>query len=104
MAIDVTVANASPLDSSDPDALLIFTFTNTNEFDYAASSNIYYYAYLTDSTPTTPLHQDVTFIVPKTTEGTVDVGTPAPFELLNDSNLVSPITATNGRICYTPQP
>lgn len=104
MAIDVTVANASPLDSSDPDALLIFTFTNTNAFSYAASSNIYYYAYLTDSTPTTPLTQEVTFVVPETTEGTIGAGTPAPFELVNALNLVSPITATNGRICYTPQP
>jgi hypothetical protein len=103
MAINVTVADASPLDSSTPDALLVFTFTNTAAFSYAANSSIYYYVFLTDSTPTTPLTQEVTFVVPETTQGTIAAGTPAPFELVNTLNLISPITATNGRICYKPQ-
>lgn len=104
MAITVTVNNAEPLDASNPSAFLDVTFSNTNEFDYDANSNIYYNVLLTDSTAGTALTREVTFIINKTTQGTIAANTNETFTFENSTDLVEPITASNGRICYVPVP
>lgn len=103
MAINVTVTNAEALSADTPNAFLDVTFTNTNPFDYAANSNIYYYALLTDSTPGTPLTREITFTFPKTASGTVAANTPQTFTFENSTNLLPLITGSDGRICYVPQ-
>lgn len=103
MAINVTVTNAENFDTDILDAYYDVNFTNTNAFSYAANSNIYYSALLTDSTPVTPLTQEVTFKIAETTEGTMAADTSQPFTFENIENLVSPVTASNGRILYTAQ-
>ncbi len=103
MAINVTVTNAEALDNSTPNAVLDISFTNTNAFSYAANSNIYYYALLTDSTSGTPLTREVTFSVSEVTQGTVAANTTKTFTFENTTNLVPTITGTSGRICYVAQ-
>ncbi|GKX27659.1 hypothetical protein SH1V18_01390 [Vallitalea longa] len=103
MAIEVTVANAETLDASTQGAFLDITFTNTNAFDYAANSNVYYYALLTDSTAGTPLTREVTFIINQVAQGTVAADTEEIFTFENTTDLVEPITGSDGRICYVPQ-
>ncbi|MDD3413457.1 MAG: hypothetical protein PHY47_05600 [Lachnospiraceae bacterium] len=103
MAITVTVANAERLTPSTPNSFLDITFTNTNAFSYAANSKIYYYALLTDATSGAALTREVTFVVSKSSAGDIDAGDSEPFIFENTTNLVSPITASNGRICYVAQ-
>ncbi|MFQ8599772.1 MAG: hypothetical protein ACLSAP_03730 [Oscillospiraceae bacterium] len=103
MATNVTVANATALDKSSENSLLTITFTNTNAFDYAANSTIYYYALLTDGTADTPQTREVVFTVPQTAEGTVAAGTSKTFTMENDTNLAPAITASDGKICYQPK-
>ncbi len=100
MAIGVTVTTAENFDTSEDNVFFDITFTNTNAFSYAANSNIYYYAYLTDSTPTTPKTREVTFSVSKTTAGTIDANSTQTFTFENTTTLVPDITATDGRIFY----
>lgn len=100
MAINVTVANAESLSADTPHAFLDITFTNTNSFDYAANSNIYYYALLTDSTPGSPLTREVTFTLAQTAGGTIAANTPQTFTFENTTNLLPVITGSDGRICY----
>ncbi|WP_304341227.1 hypothetical protein [Metaclostridioides mangenotii] len=103
MAINVTVTSAEPLDLSNPNAFLDITFTNTNAFDYAENSNIYYSALLTDSTPGTALTREVTFVVSQTAEGTIAANTTKTFTFENTTNLVPTITGSDGRIIYVAQ-
>jgi len=103
MAINVTVTSAEPLDLSNPNAYLDITFTNTNAFDYAENSNIYYSALLTDSTPGTALTREVTFVVSQTAEGTIAANTTKTFTFENTTNLVPTITGSDGRIIYVAQ-
>jgi hypothetical protein len=103
MAINVTVTNAEPLNLSMPNAFLDITFTNTNAFDYAGNSNIYYSALLTDSTPGTALTREVTFVVSQTTGGTIAANTSQTFTFENTTNLVPTITGSDGRIIYLEQ-
>ncbi len=100
MAIEVTVTTAEQLDELTPDAFLDITFTNTNAFDYAANSNVYFYAELTDDNALT---QNVTFTLPVTSAGTMAANTDTSFSFENTTNLVAPITGSNGRILYVPQ-
>ena len=99
MAIQVTVTTAEQLSELTPDAFLDITFTNTNDFDYAANSNIYFYAELTDDNSAT---QNVTFTLPVTSAGTMAANTDTSFSFENTQSLVAPITGT-GRILYVPQ-
>jgi hypothetical protein len=103
MAIEVTVATAEALDSSEENSFFDITFTNTNAFSYAANSNVYFYALLTDSTSGTPLTREVTFVISETTEGTIAADTENTFTFENSTNLVPAITASNARICYVAQ-
>lgn len=103
MAINVTVTNAEAFDKSVNDAFYDITFTNTNSFNYAGSSNIYYAALLTDSTPGTALTQEVTFSIYEATQGTIAANTNQTFTFENTENLISPVTASNGRILYVAQ-
>lgn len=103
MAINVSVTSAEALDPVDQNKFFDITFTNTNSFDYAANSKIYYYALLTDSTSGTPLTREVTFTVSKTTEGSIAANTAEVFTFENTTNLVPTINPSNGRICYTTQ-
>lgn len=103
MAINVTVTNAESFDLSTADAFFDIIYTNTNAFDYAENSNIYYYALLTDSTPVTALTREVTFSIHELTEGTIAADTPQTFTFENTTDLLSPITASGGRICYLAQ-
>lgn len=98
MAIDVSVTSAEALNESVENALLDITFTNSNPFTYAAG-NIYYYALLSDSS-SPALTQEVTFVVPKASGGTVAEDTEETFTIENTLNLVPPIDGTNGRILY----
>lgn len=100
MAINVTVTTAQALDANTPDAFFDITFTNTNEFDYAANSNIYFYALLTDSTSATTT---VTFTLPQTTAGTIAANTATTFTFENTTNLIPTVTGSNGRILYVAQ-
>ncbi|PHV72328.1 hypothetical protein CS063_02300 [Sporanaerobium hydrogeniformans] len=97
MAINVTVTDAQALDANTPNTFFDITFTNTNEFDYAENSNIYFYALLTDSTSATTT---VTFTLPKTTAGTIAANTSTSFTFENTANLVPTVTASQGRILY----
>ena len=103
MEITVTPTAAESFDLSSENRFYDITFTNSNSFDYAANSNIYYYALLTDSTPTTPLTRAVTFTMSETTEGTIAADTAQTFTFENTTDLVAPVTASNGRICYVAQ-
>lgn len=51
MAINVTVAEGTTLDTSTENQVLSITFSSTAAITYAANSNVYYSALLTDSTP-----------------------------------------------------
>lgn len=103
MAINVTITSAEPLSADTPNAFIDITFTNTNAFDYAANSNIHYYALLTDSTPGSPLTRAITFTLSHTTAGTVAANTPQTFTFENTTNLLPSITGSDGRICYVAQ-
>ncbi|ABX42313.1 hypothetical protein [Lachnoclostridium phytofermentans] len=103
MAINVSVTNAEPFDKSVNDAFYDITFKNTNSFDYAGSSNIYYVALLTDSTPGTALTQEVTFLIFEATQGTIAADTEQNFTFENTEKLIAPVTASNGRILYVAQ-
>lgn len=100
MAINVTVTSAETLDLNTPGAFLDITFTNTNAFDYAANSNIYFYAVLTDSLSVTT---NVTFTVPMTTSGTIAANTPTTFTFENLAKLNATITGSDARILYIAQ-
>lgn len=103
MAINVNVTNAEAFDKSVNDAFYDITFTNTNSFSYAGTSNIYYAALLTDSTPGTALTQEVTFSIYEATQGTMAADTNQTFTFENTEKLISPVTASNGRILYIAQ-
>ncbi len=98
MAINVTVTTAEAFDTITQNGFLDITFTNTNEFTYAAS-NVYYYALLTDSS-VPALTQEVTFKVNYTQGGTIDADTSKTFTIENTLNLVPVITGDDGRILY----
>lgn len=100
MAINVTVTTAQVLDANTPDAFFDITFTNTNAFDYAANSSIYFYALLTDSTSATTT---VTFTLPQTTAGTIAANTETTFTFENTANLVPTVVGSDGRILYVAQ-
>lgn len=99
MAINITVAAAQTLDETTDEAILDIILTNTAAFTPAAG-NIYYCALLTDSTPTTPLTQEVTFTV-ATAGSEIAGGTPQEFEILNSGSLIFPVTGSLGKILYT---
>ena len=103
MAIPVTVATNEALSTSEEAAFLDVTFTNSEAFSYAANSNVYYSALLTDSTSGTPLTQEVTFVINHTTAGNVAADTEQTFSFENLMNLVPEITGSDGRILYVPQ-
>lgn len=100
MAINVTVTTAEVLSANSPDSFLDITFTNTNAFDYAANSNIYFYALLTDSQSATTT---VTFILPQTTAGTMAADTETTFTFENTTNLEPTIVGSDARILYVAQ-
>lgn len=103
MAIAVTVATNETLSTVEENSFLDITFTNTEAFSYAANSNVYYYALLTDSTSGTPLTQEVTFVINYTAAGDVPADTEQTFSFENTLNLVPTITGSDGRILYTAQ-
>jgi hypothetical protein len=103
MAIEISVTNAAAFNTSVPDAFFDISFTNEAAFSYAGNSSIYYYALLTDSTSGTAKTQEVTFEVPKTQQGTIDASTKQTFTIENAGALLSPVTASGGRILYVAQ-
>jgi len=103
MEITVTPTAAESFDLSTDNAFYDITFTNTNIINYAANSNVYYYALLTDSTGGTPLTREVTFTLAETTQGSIPADTAQLFTFENTTSLVAPVTASNGRICYVAQ-
>lgn len=100
MAINVTITTAEVLSANSLDSFLDITFTNTNAFDYAANSNIYFYALLTDSQSATTT---VTFILPQTTSGTMAADTETTFTFENTANLEPTIVGSDARILYVAQ-
>ena len=103
MAIEISVTNAVAFNTSVSDAFFDISFTNDAAFSYAGNSSIYYYALLTDSTAGTAKTQQVTFEVPKTEQGTIDASTTETFTIENTEELLSPVTASEGRILYVAQ-
>jgi len=103
MAIEISVTNAAAFNTSVLDAFYDISFTNDAAFSYAGNSSIFYYALLTDSTPSTAKTQEVTFKVPKIQQGTIDADTKQTFTIENTGTLLSPVTASGGRILYVAQ-
>lgn len=102
MAINVTVAEGTTLDTSTENQVLSITFSSTAAITYAANSNVYYSALLTDSTPENAITRPVMFSVPYTTAGTITAGATKSFNFENTTNLVPTITASEGAIYYKP--
>ena len=102
MAINVTVTPKG-LDAITENEFFDVTFTNNAAFSYAANSNVYFYALLTDATSGTALTREVTFTVHYDTEGTIAINTTTTFTFENTTNLVPTITGSNGRVCYVAQ-
>lgn len=97
MNINVSVSSGENFNEVEENVFFDITFTITTGFTYAANSNVYYSALLTDSNSAT---REVTFSVSHDTQGAIADGAVITFTFENTTNLVPTITPSDGRIFY----